>query len=57
MIKDIEEIIYYCAITEAMDKKKEEAAAVPTTKICPECASEIPIKAKRCPNCTSVIDK
>lgn len=24
MIKDIEEIIYYCAITEAMDEKKEE---------------------------------
>jgi large conductance mechanosensitive channel len=27
--------------------------AVPTTKECPYCASMIPIKASRCPNCTS----
>ena len=40
-----------------LDKKKEEAAVVPTTKVCTECASDIPIKAKRCPNCTSVIEK
>ena len=32
-------------------KRKEEAA--PTTKECPQCFSTIPIKAKRCPNCTS----
>jgi large conductance mechanosensitive channel len=29
------------------------AAAVPTTKDCPFCASAIPIKASRCPHCTS----
>ncbi|MBN1848798.1 MAG: large-conductance mechanosensitive channel protein MscL [Deltaproteobacteria bacterium] len=35
-------------------KKKEEAtAAVPTTKECPKCFTAIPIKATRCPNCTS----
>lgn len=35
-------------------KKAEPApAAAPTTKECPFCASTIPIKAKRCPNCTS----
>lgn len=28
-------------------------AAAPTTKDCPFCATAIPIKAKRCPNCTS----
>lgn len=28
-------------------------AAVPTTKDCPFCATAIPIKAARCPNCTS----
>jgi large conductance mechanosensitive channel len=35
-------------------KKKEEApAAAPTTKSCPFCISTIPVKAVRCPNCTS----
>jgi large conductance mechanosensitive channel len=35
-------------------KRKEEApAAAPTTKECPYCASTIPIKATRCPHCTS----
>jgi large conductance mechanosensitive channel len=35
-------------------KRKEEApAAAPTTKDCPFCASAIPIKARRCPACTS----
>jgi large conductance mechanosensitive channel len=29
------------------------AAAAPTTKDCPFCATAIPIKASRCPNCTS----
>lgn len=30
--------------------KKAEVAA-PTTKTCTECATEIPLAAKRCPNC------
>jgi large conductance mechanosensitive channel len=34
-------------------RKPAEAAAVPTTKECPFCFSVIPIKAVRCPNCTS----
>ncbi|OGP80505.1 MAG: mechanosensitive ion channel protein MscL [Deltaproteobacteria bacterium RBG_16_64_85] len=35
-------------------KKKEEApAAKPTTKECPHCLSNIPIKATRCAHCTS----
>jgi large conductance mechanosensitive channel len=33
--------------------KREEPAAAPTTKECPDCATTIPVKAKRCPNCTS----
>ena len=35
---------------EARRQKGEEQA--PTTKTCPECASTIPLAAKRCPNCT-----
>jgi large conductance mechanosensitive channel len=34
-------------------KKKEDAAAVPTTKECPYCLSAVPVKAVRCPHCTS----
>jgi large conductance mechanosensitive channel len=30
-------------------------AAAPTTKECPRCYSEIPVKATRCPHCTSEI--
>ena len=38
-----------------MDKKEkaDAAKAAPTTKTCPYCCSEIPLKAVRCPNCTS----
>ena len=35
-------------------KKKEEAPpAIPTIKDCPYCLTSIPIKATRCPHCTS----
>jgi large conductance mechanosensitive channel len=34
-------------------RKPAEAPAVPTTKECPFCFSIIPIKAVRCPSCTS----
>lgn len=35
-------------------KKKEEApVAEPTTKECSKCFTTIPVKAVRCPNCTS----
>lgn len=37
-----------------MRREKEAAPApVPTTKDCPHCFSKIPIKATRCPACTS----
>jgi len=34
-------------------RKKAKEAAAPTTKECPYCFTSIPIKATRCPNCTS----
>jgi large conductance mechanosensitive channel len=33
--------------------KRPAPAAAPTTKECPFCFTEIPIKATRCPHCTS----
>jgi large conductance mechanosensitive channel len=37
-------------------KREEEApAAAPTTRDCPFCLSAIPIKASRCPQCTSEV--
>jgi len=39
-------------------KRKEEAqVAEPTTKDCPKCFTAIPIKATRCPNCTSELQQ
>jgi large conductance mechanosensitive channel len=34
---------------------KPAPAAAPSSKECPYCASSIPLKATRCPNCTSEI--
>ena len=36
-----------------MKREKEAPPAEPTTKECPFCFTTIPIKASRCPNCTS----
>jgi len=36
-----------------LKKEAPTATAVPTSKECPRCYSTIPIKATRCPNCTS----
>ena len=34
-------------------REQEAPPAEPTTKACPFCRSEIPLKASRCPHCTS----
>jgi large conductance mechanosensitive channel len=39
-----------------MAAKEEAPAAAPTTKACSFCATDIPISATRCPNCTSQLD-
>ncbi len=36
-----------------LKKKSEAPPAEPTTKNCPFCSTAIPVKAVRCPNCTS----
>ena len=35
--------------------KGPEPAAAPATKECPECCTQIPVGAKRCPACTSAL--
>lgn len=36
-------------------RKQETPPAQPSTKLCPECMMEIPIKATRCAHCTVVL--
>jgi large conductance mechanosensitive channel len=36
--------------------KAQPAPAEPTTKECPHCFTTIPLKATRCPNCTSQLE-
>jgi large conductance mechanosensitive channel len=45
----------FLVVQSAQKLKRPEvvAATAPTTKDCPFCATAIPIKATRCPNCTS----
>ena len=50
----------YFAVVVPMNKLAErrargQAPDDPTTRQCPECMSEIPVAAKRCPYCTSVL--
>ena len=33
--------------------RQENAPSAPSTKVCPFCATAIPVKATRCPQCTS----
>ena len=45
-------------VVKAMNKLRTEIpapAAEPTTKTCQYCCSEVPIKASRCPHCTSAL--
>jgi large conductance mechanosensitive channel len=45
-------------VVKVMNRMKREQpapAAAPTTKDCPQCATAIPIAARRCPHCTSTI--
>ncbi|MCX7830008.1 MAG: large-conductance mechanosensitive channel protein MscL [Acidobacteria bacterium] len=47
--------VIFLAIKAINKLKKPEVPAEATTKECPKCFSVIPIKATKCPNCTSDI--
>lgn len=40
-------------IVRALNRLKRDEPTTPTTKECPHCFTTIPLKAARCPNCTS----
>jgi large conductance mechanosensitive channel len=42
-------------VNRLMDMAKTETPVEPTTRECPECLSKIPIKARRCAFCTTVL--
>lgn len=44
-------------INKLMSVGKKPVEAKPTTKKCPYCVSEISLDAKRCPQCTTVLDE
>lgn len=48
-------IVAFCIflVVKAFNKMKRAPAAEPVSKDCPSCAMTIPIKATRCPHCTS----
>lgn len=54
-------LVVFFFLVKPVSKMKERSdakkpAAAPTTKECPQCLSQIPIKAKRCAFCTSKVD-
>ncbi|MBP1763568.1 MAG: mechanosensitive ion channel protein MscL [Firmicutes bacterium] len=46
----------YLLIVQINRLKREPEKLPPTTKECPFCFSAIPLKASRCPNCTSTLE-
>jgi large conductance mechanosensitive channel len=42
-------------LVKQVNRLKRETPPTPPTKECPFCASSIPVKARRCPNCTSEV--
>ena len=45
--------VIFLAVKAMNRLKKAEVPAAPTTKECPKCCSQVPLKAVKCPNCTS----
>ena len=46
-------LVIFMLVRQVNRWSKPAPAAAPTTKECPYCVSTIPLKATRCPNCTS----
>ena len=51
-------VVYFLVVvpyTRMMERLKPSPAPVAKTRTCPECASKIPVEAKRCAFCTAVV--
>lgn len=51
-------VVFFFVVTPVnalIARSRKEPPADPTTRKCPECLSEIPLAAKRCMYCTSVV--
>jgi large conductance mechanosensitive channel len=49
-------MVMFLLIRTANKLKRESSPPEPTTKVCTYCFSTIPIKATRCPHCTSQLE-
>ena len=47
--------VLFLIVAKLMGTLKKEPPAAPTTKSCPECLENVPLQARRCKFCTSVI--
>jgi large conductance mechanosensitive channel len=49
--------IYFIVVVpiQGLQARRAAAPAAPTTRACPECVSDISLKATRCPFCTAVV--
>ena len=49
--------IYFIVVKpmEVLDARRAQPAAGPSTRACPECLSDIPMKASRCAFCTAAV--
>lgn len=50
-------VAMYMIVKALNARNKPAPAAAPTTKECPYCLSSVPLKATRCPNCTSELKR
>lgn len=48
--------VVFLMVRQINKMQKQEPQPVPTIKDCPFCLSEVPLKATRCPHCTSQIN-
>jgi large conductance mechanosensitive channel len=48
-------VYFFVVVPVEHAKARRAAGADPDIKDCPECATEIPFAARRCPNCTAVL--